>query len=224
MVWSDKYQTKFAIMKGRLPAIYEKVSCACALETASCALLERLWSKIRLELQMMGAGMRLSLFVSVSYGDVLRRACGDLDKMQTKTARKKGADRSPHPQIFIHCQERNPSKYKDSDSYSISKSLMRRSITLPGLSPRSLWISWRMSLVWRLTEMTICTLLVSGSAGLRPAPGLAPPLLSFAIISPPCVPARLFQWQHRHRTSAKMPFHCRSGVQGHSPQTCPISC
>ena len=38
---------------------------------------------------MMGAGMRLSLFVSISYGDALRRAFGDLDKMQTKTARKR---------------------------------------------------------------------------------------------------------------------------------------
>lgn len=106
---------------------------------------------------------------------------GDSDKMQTKTAKKTGSrPKSTPPNLYT--RKDKSKRYKDSESYSISKSLMSRSITLPGLSPRSLWISWRMSLVWRLTEMTICTLLSFGSAGLRPAPGLAPPLLSLVFI------------------------------------------
>lgn len=67
------------------------------LESASCAPWKRKRCKIRLELQLRGAEMRLSLYISVSYGDAPGILPGDSDKMETKTARKRGAGLLPHP-------------------------------------------------------------------------------------------------------------------------------
>jgi len=67
------------------------------LESASCAARKGKRCKIRLELQLRGAGMRLSLYISTSYGDAPGILPGELDKIETKTARKRGAGLLPHP-------------------------------------------------------------------------------------------------------------------------------